>query len=549
MAHGHYRHSRIGKLHNVRHRREIALNGEDSGSDLLKEVDPLQKPILPATDVLSDEDCDPQNSICLQNKMGESNALGKRDDTTSVTTIETVLQVVDASSHILLQSTVAGYPMTISDSSYGTFTISGSESPTATASLGVTISAEISSMTSPTLAPAVQPTISSLAETSLLTSSAISTQCTSNSTSQNPSSTRVSSTISTPVGTSTPLIASSNSTRAASVTSPQAHSYWSYSIPSSSSSTTSTASSTTSSTSSETYTTSSSGGFGISEQPPTATGTNSAPATSETQASGQGSSSNSDTSKIVGGVVGSVAGLALIIILLFYFLRRRGFFMGNKRHRAISDDAAAGTGAGALAGVGAGAGAGAREVAERRASNDPLFSASYFAPAFMKRWRQSTATMRTDSTIDSTSSERGFQKISGRKLPPVLTHGGDGFGGGLDGDSPTLPGFLPTSPGPGPIGSPSTHAPPPTSPYGMPLDSNYTREIEELNSPSRPNPVHLPVSSAVNVAHPITITPAHPIAQPQSAIPFIPPRPDGLGRSLHSYDGSRSSRFTEGIDM
>lgn len=192
---------------------------------------------------------------------------------------------------------------------------------------------------------------------------------------------------------------------------------------------------------------------------------------------------------------------------------------------------------------GAGAGAGSREIVERR------FTASYLAPAFMKRWRQSTATTRSGSTTDSAPSERGFQKISGRKLPPVFTHGGDGYGGGLDGDSPTVPGFPATSPATGPIGSPSFYAPPPTSQFGSPLDSNFTREVEEPTPPTRPNLAHLPISSSVNVATPITVTPAHPVAQPQSAVPFAQPRPDGLGRSLHSFDGSRSSRFTEVIDQ
>jgi hypothetical protein len=241
----------------------------------------------------------------------------------------------------------------------------------------------------------------------------------------------------------------------------------------------------------------------------------------------------------VGSVVGSVAGLALILFLLFYYLRRRGLFMGKMGRPTMLGDAASG----------AGAGAGSREMVERRESNAPLFTASYLAPAFMKRWRQSTATTRSGSTVDSAPSERGFQKISGRKLPPVFTHGGDGYGGGLDGDSPTIPSFIATSPATGPMGSPSAYAPPPTAQHGgMPLDSKFTREVEEQTPPLRPNPVHLPVSSSVNVATPITITPAHPIAQPQSAVPFAPPRPDGLGRSLHSFDGSRSSRFTEVID-
>ncbi|KAJ5795568.1 uncharacterized protein N7518_004108 [Penicillium psychrosexuale] len=172
-------------------------------------------------------------------------------------------------------------------------------------------------------------------------------------------------------------------------------------------------------------------------------------------------------------------------------------------------------------------------MVERRESNDPLFTARYLAPAFIKRWRQSTATTRSGSTVDSGSSERGFQKISGRKLPPVFTHGGDGYGARTT----------------GPSGSPSFYAPPPTSPYGVPLDSNYTREVEEHTPPTRPKLPHLPVSNTVNVSTPITVTPAHPVAQPQSAVPFLPSRPDGLGRSLHSFDGSRSSRFTEVIDQ
>ncbi|KAF4759646.1 hypothetical protein HAV15_005657 [Penicillium sp. str.  len=106
-----------------------------------------------------------------------------------------------------------------------------------------------------------------------------------------------------------------------------------------------------------------------------------------------------------------------------------------------------------------------------------------------------------------------------------------------------------TSPATGPIGSPSFYAPPPTSQFGSPLDSNFTREVEEPTPPTRPNLVHLPISNSVNVATPITVTPAHPVAQPQSAVPFAPPRPDALGRSLHSFDGSRSSRFTEVIDQ
>ncbi|KAJ5384498.1 hypothetical protein N7517_002409 [Penicillium concentricum] len=563
MAHGHHRHSRIGKLISARRRAAV---DEDAGSDLLED-DPFQNSILPAV-ILPDENCDSKNSLCLEHAVNESDPLlEKRDETTSAdpTLIETVLQIVDASSHTLFQSTATDFPMTISDSTGASYTLPGSDSLTTTASetASASVSIDLGLLTSPTPTPATQPTTSPLSETSFSSNSTISTQTsltTTNSTTQLTSALRHTSAtvINSPGWTSTPLLGPSSSTPSVTTTSAststststQVHNYWSYSSsgsdsgydPSSGSGSGSGSGSTSSSsystipTSSTDYTTSSSGVYGGAESTGSATGTGSAPTTSETNASGD-PTIDPETSKIVGGVVGSVAGLALILFLIFYYLRRRGFLMGKMGRPTMLGDAAAG----------AGAGAGSREVVERRESNDPLFTASYFAPAFMKKWRQSTATARSGSTIDSAPSERGFQKISGRKLPPVFTHGGDGYGGGLDGDSPTIPGFTPTSPATGPMGSPS-YAPPPTSQYGgMPLDSKYTREVEEHTPPLRSNPVHLPISSSVNVATPITITPAHPVAQPQSAIPFAP-RPDALGRSLHSFDGSRSSRFTEVID-
>ncbi|KAJ5835038.1 hypothetical protein N7447_001064 [Penicillium robsamsonii] len=565
MAHGHHRHSRIDKLISARRRAAV---DEDAGSDLLED-DPFQHPILPAV-ILPDESCDSRNSLCLEHAVNESDPLlEKRDETTSAdpTPIETVLQIVDASSHTLFQSTGTDLPMTTTDSTDASYIPPGPGSLTATATASASIPIDLGLLTSPTPSPATQPTSSSLPETSVSSNSTISTQTsltTTNSTSQLTSALRhTSATVIISPGwnptprvgppSSMPSVTTTTTSMSTSIslslststsTSTQAHNQWSYSGSSSdsssdlsySSSSGSTASSghSTSPTSSTDYATSSTGVYGGAESTGSTTATGSAPTTSETNASGD-PTIDPETSKIVGGVVGSVAGLALILFLLFYYLRRRGFFMGKIGRPTMLGDAAAG------------AGAGPRDVAERRESNDPLFTASYFAPAFMKKWRQSTATTRSGSTVNSVPSERGFQKISGRKLPPVFTHGGDGYGGGLDGDSPTIPGFTPTSSATGPMGSPS-YAPPPTSQYGgMPLDSKYTREVEEHTPPLRSNPVHLPISSSVNVSTPITITPAHPVAQPQSAVPFAP-RPDALGRSLHSFDGSRSSRFTEVID-
>lgn len=521
MAHGQHRHYRVGKLHSLKHRREIGQNEGAPDSALLLEGNPAKLALFSTTDISPEEDCDmSQNPACLAHKMNESDASLERREASvpdDVAAIETVVQIVEP--------TASNSPVAVSDST--TLAIPDSDSMTATASLDVTASVDIS-LASPTLAPATtQSPISLLAEISLGV----------NSMNQAKSSLIIAaSAINSFARISTPLIAPSSSTPVASTKSHHVNNYWS--DPSSGSS---------SFTASETYVTSSQTVLGGLGQTATATGASSVPSETGTQASGQdGTNNDSNTPKIVGGVVGSVAGLALIIVLLLYFLRRRGFFLKNKGHTAISDDAAVGSGIGAL--VGLGAAAGTREVAERHSTSKDRFRASYFGPAFTRRWRQSTATTGTQSTLDSTSSERGFQKISGRKIPPVLTHGGDGYGGGLDGDSPSASGFPITPPGTEPMGNPSFPAPPRTLPYGMPLDSNYTRETKEQGSPSR-SAVHLPISSQVNVAHPITVTPAPDLPQAQSAIPSVPPRPDGLGRSLHSYDGSRSSRFTESIDM
>ncbi|KAF3022777.1 hypothetical protein E8E15_006715 [Penicillium rubens] len=431
MAHGHFRHSRIGNLISARRRREAELDGQDAGSDLLED-DTFQSPILPATGMPPEENCDSsKTSMRLEHGMNEFDSmLEKRDEAASPdpTSIETVLQIVDASSQTPLQSTTTDFPMTASDSTFRAINFADSLS-----------------------------TIRDLTyKHHECGPNFFDHKC------RNPTSITIKISLSR-----------SHQFTCMEFDSPR-HFFYLYAL---------------------------------------------------------------SYDNIVPGTQS--------LVIFWYRLRLQFQFHLDKldfqqlHNLFVKCDAAAGAGAGARS----------REVVERRESNDPLFTASYLAPAFMKRWRQSTATTRSGSTVDSAPSERGFQKISGRKLPPVFTHGGDGYGGGLDGDSPTITGFPATSPASGPIGSPSFYAPPPAQPYGMPLDSNYTREVEEHTPPAQPNPVHLPISNAVSVATPITVTPAQPIAQPQSAVPFAPPRPDGLGRSLHSFDGSRSSRFTEVMDQ
>ncbi|KAL4739708.1 hypothetical protein BDV11DRAFT_114746 [Aspergillus similis] len=260
---------------------------------------------------------------------------------------------------------------------------------------------------------------------------------------------------------------------------------------------------------------------------------------------GSSSLSPQTTGKIVGGVVGGVAGASLLFLLLWFLLRRRrktGFFLSSPASRSIADDG--GVGGGLI-------GAPARsEMASRGSNKDSIFgSAAYFAPAFMKRWRQSQISTGEESFVSTTpSSERGFQKISGRKLPSGAQPGFDDGNGSLsptDSElSATLPPIIPRS-----AFSPSQ--PPPSNPFSMPLDTSYTREAPEEGVPvMRPSPARIPTSGSANAATsgeasvrsvpmPFPMPPSGPIA--------IPKRPDALGRSHPSFDGSRGSRFTESL--
>ncbi|KAF7121893.1 hypothetical protein CNMCM5793_009447 [Aspergillus hiratsukae] len=277
-----------------------------------------------------------------------------------------------------------------------------------------------------------------------------------------------------------------------------------------------------------------------------ATATGQAPSATTSSSSGGGLDSVT-TKRIVGGVVGGLAGAFFLVGLLLFLLRRRKTALFRPNRGLPASDGTGGT-----AGEG---GSGSRaEMASRRSSHDPLFTASYFAPAFMKRWRQSNQTVRSDdSTFTSTTtSERGFQKISGRKIPSVLQSGGDGYGGGFDQGSPTASEPSMSLPPGSPVQPRSVISqPPPSMPYGMPLDVSYTREADEPEPVVvfRPSPARTPVASSTNVS--VVNVPAASRAIPQSGLtlsPTRPQRPDGLGRSHPSFDGSRGSRFTESLE-
>ena len=286
------------------------------------------------------------------------------------------------------------------------------------------------------------------------------------------------------------------------------------------------------------------------------------------------------TPELVGGVVGGVAGLAVVLLILLAFLRMyrkrlaaRGLLPEQSRARSVAPGGPRST-----------------NQMSQQSSHTPL------AAALMSRFRpQSSATTATAVTAASVpESERGFQRIAGRKIAPVIGTGSDQYGGnygaferegaaaaagvatrdpsskneerGLAGSS-----FYRDSQGfYGGKGGEST----PTSPTlvsssmgqhtrGSTRDFANTESIgEDLRDRSstldsyavmRPSPARTPVTSspaASSIRLPIQQGPSmEPGAPPTPALPahLAARRQDSIGRSLASQDGSTRSRFTESV--
>ncbi|KAI2623427.1 hypothetical protein GGS21DRAFT_547165 [Xylaria nigripes] len=131
---------------------------------------------------------------------------------------------------------------------------------------------------------------------------------------------------------------------------------------------------------------------------------------------GSGSDHNSDTGNtsaatIAGSVVGAISGLAFILLLALAVLKwkkRRSnikLIQGSGRER----------GYGAVTGSGGRGPTGAGGMSEAQRPGLLAIPAALAQGLFAKH------------TTASDGAERGFAKISGRKLPPVLQFGGDGY--------------------------------------------------------------------------------------------------------------------------
>jgi hypothetical protein len=324
----------------------------------------------------------------------------------------------------------------------------------------------------------------------------------------------------------------------------------------------------------------SSGGLGAASS-----GSPTTAASSATSSSSHGGSAvGPATPTVVGGVVGGVAGLAFLLLILLALLRwyRKRLQARGQLPEQIAARSATGGGP-----------SGANQMSSR--SSHAPFAAAILSST--RRWRpQSSATTATAVTDYTTvpDSERGFQRIAGRKIAPVLGTGSDQYGGNYGAFEKDFPeGRLTRG---GPPGSQAVTTNPedrgladssfyrdsqgfyggkgealPASPTLVSSSMGHTRgSTRDLTSPDsigedpregalegyavmRPSPARTPMTSSPSTSSlrlPIQQGPTmEPGAPPTPALPshLIGRRQDGVGRSLGSQDGSRGSRFTESV--
>lgn len=199
-----------------------------------------------------------------------------------------------------------------------------------------------------------------------------------------------------------------------------------------------------------------------------------------------------------------------------------------------------------------------------RSSYTPLVAA---VAASFKKIRPGSS--HPSAIREAGESDHGFQRVAGRKIDPVLTAGGDGYGGNYGAFEKD-------------VGvSKQTRAPSSSHPEAQPLagtsfyrhnsdfydgDVNGSGALTPTGRQARfesdnrdfadnhdddynrgPSPDAIAIMRPSPARSPVT-TSAGPnqLAPPTPTLPtrFIP---DGVGRSLISQDGSRGSRFTESV--
>ena len=232
--------------------------------------------------------------------------------------------------------------------------------------------------------------------------------------------------------------------------------------------------------------------------------------TATSEADGNSSPSTLETPKVIGSVLGRLAGATLILALILLLLRRHK----QKRGGALQLT-------------------GDENTSNNRSMSQAPTATSAFVPiAFLNRFSGMSGKTAESNT---SGGERGFQRVSGRKLPSAFSEGmtSDQFSGGG-----TVSGSSFYQDDHGVYAGPSM-----AKEFGKEIgDTAATRESGQMNI--RPSPARTPI-----IRHPDDGNPfadRHHLSPPHSPIADLPPR-GTLGRSLPSADGSRSSKFTENV--
>ncbi|WEW55238.1 hypothetical protein PRK78_000667 [Emydomyces testavorans] len=188
-----------------------------------------------------------------------------------------------------------------------------------------------------------------------------------------------------------------------------------------------------------------------------------------------------------------------------------------------------------------------------------LLTANLFAPArAFSRWRNSGQSFRAEEVAPT---QRGFEKLGGRKLKPVLETGGDGYDDKFGAsekvyESGAIAKELETGAASASYAQPTDKETGrsraiPSPPLGRPAsqESDTSEKVLFRPSPARAITTESCVpGTSLRTSARAGIVPSMP----------WPPRPsyssmralstDAIGRSHSSADGSRNSRFTEGVN-
>ncbi|KAF4995547.1 hypothetical protein FGRMN_5090 [Fusarium graminum] len=265
------------------------------------------------------------------------------------------------------------------------------------------------------------------------------------------------------------------------------------------------------------------GGATVNSPPPAETSTSSSNGTDTSTLSPQ-------QKQVIGGVVGSVAGVAFLAFFVLFALRYK------KKHPGGGILGGNGTSTRSIGGPGTGPDGGS--MAEHSGTSSVV--AATLAGLMGKKQRQAPE--------PAANTERGFYRVSGKKLPSVLQVGGDGYSDPRDG--PPSTGLSPS--GPPPSG-------PPTSGRAvresmMSGHSDYWRGSMAFDPADRDSH-HLALGTPMRPISGVPVIRSGPARTPVTeSNPFTDPRPrpdsDALGgstggASITSHESP--SRFQERI--